>query len=127
MNEVIQNNIKNSDLACDVNIIIDFIDKVAESDLDSIDSLLSAGLLELGIGFGSAHGIDFISASLLDFGETPNFIHLRKCINGVLNNYKSIIKQVSYHKSEFTQAHFDFISEKKIELETVLKETKSVF
>lgn len=127
MNEEIQNNIKDSDLANDVNLRIDFIDKVVESDLDSIDSLLSAGLLELGLGFGSAHGINFIAASLLDFGETPNFRQLRKSVNEILNNYKSIVKKVSYHKSEYTQAHFDFISEKKIELETVLKETKNVF
>ena len=127
MNEIIQNNIKDSDLAYDVKLRIDFVDKVAESDLDSIDSLLSAGLMKLGVGFGSAQGVDFISAALLDFGETPKFPNLRKCVNEVLISYESIIKQITYNKFEFTQANFDFISEKKIELETVLNETKFVF
>lgn len=127
MNEIIQNNIKDSDLAYDVKLRIDFIEQVTESDLDSIDSLLSSKLMKLGVGFGSAHGIDFISAALLDFGESPNFSDLRKSVNQVLTTYESIIKQITFNKSEFTQASFDFITEKKIEFEAILNETKSVF
>ena len=127
MNEIIQNNITDSDLAYDVKLRIDFIEQVTESDLDSIDTLLSTHLMKLGIGFGSAHGVDFISAALLDFGESPDFNDLRKCVNEVLTPYESIINQITFNKSEFTQASFDFITEKKIEFETILNETKSVF
>ncbi|WP_124980494.1 hypothetical protein [Nonlabens xiamenensis] len=127
MNEIIQNNIKFSDLAYDVKLRIDFLEQVTESDLDAIDSELSTGLMKLGIGFDSAHGINFISAALLDFGESPKFSDLRKCVNEVLTTYESIIKQITFNKSEFTQASFDFITEKKIEFEKILKETKSVF
>ncbi|MFN5416784.1 MAG: hypothetical protein ACK5B9_06975 [Flavobacteriia bacterium] len=127
MNEIIQNNIKDSDLAYDVKLRIDFVEQVTESDLDSIDSLLSSGLMKLGIGFGSAHGIDFISAALLDFGKTPKFFNLRECVNEVLITYESIIKLITYKKSECTQASFDFIAQKKNELETVLNQTKLVF
>lgn len=127
MNEKIQNNITNSDLAYDVTLRIDFVETVSASDLDSIDSQLSAGLMELGIGFGSAQGVDFISAALLDFGDAPTFTDLRNCVNEVLSSYAFIIKLISYNKSEFTQANFNFISEKNEELETVLKNAKFVF
>jgi hypothetical protein len=127
MNEIIQNNINNSDLAYDVKLRIDFIEQVTENELDSIDSLLSSRLMKLGIGFGSAHGVDFISAALLDFGETPQFIDLKECVTEVLTTYESIIKRVTYNKSEFTQASFNFITEKKVEFETVLNKTKLAF
>jgi hypothetical protein len=127
MNEITQNNIKDSDLAYDIKLRIDFIEPITESDLVSVDSLISSRLMGLGIGFASAQGVDFISASLLDFGETPKFYEVRKCLNEVLATYQSVIKQISYSKSEFTQAHFDFIAEKIVGLETVANEIKFVF
>ena len=127
MNEEIQNTIKDADLASDVKLRIDFIDQVRDSDLKSIDSLLSEALFDLGLGLGAAHGTHFIEASLLDFGETPNFLQLRDSVNKIVNNFQSIITKVSYHKTEYTQAHFDFVSEKKMEFEAVLEATKNVF
>lgn len=127
MNEIIQNNIKDSDLAYDVSLRIDFTKQVTQNDLDSIDLLLSSRLIKLGIGFGAAFGVDFISAAILDFGQSPKFTDLRECVNEALTDFKSIIKQITYDKSEYIQANFDFIVEKKIELETVLNQTKLVF
>ena len=99
MDEIIQNNIKDSDLAYDVKLRIDFIPQVTDDKLDSIDDLLSSHLLKIGIGFHSARGRDFIEAALLDFGKTPEFHDLRKCVSEILMPYEDIIKKVSYDKN----------------------------
>lgn len=127
MKEKIQTNITDSDWACDLKLRIDFVEQITERELESVDSSLDASLMNLGIGFGSARGVDFIEAALLDFGETPNFNELRNCVNETLVGYESIITFISYKKSEFTQASFDFIAEKKLELEVVLNQIKVVF
>lgn len=127
MHEVIQANITQSDLAYDVKLRIDLTEQITEDDLDSIDSELSSQLMTLGIGLATAHGEGFISVSLLDFGETPTFAALRTCVKEALSSYQSLIKQITYNKSEFTQASFDFIAEKMVEFEAVLNEAKIVF
>ena len=101
MKELIQNNITPKDLAHNVKLRIEFVKGISEHNLLNIESKLSDKVLkEAKVGFGSAIGIDFIEAAILNFGNKSKFELLKKCINDVLIPNQELIEQISYRKSE---------------------------
>lgn len=127
MKEIIQNNINFFDSAYDIQLRVDFNNGITEVEIDEISSKLDSELFELGIGFGSSQGINFISAALLDFGKTPTFIDLRRLMSQILSSYNFKIDTVSFSKAEYLQTHFQFIAKLENELEEVHKMAIEVF
>ncbi len=124
----IQNNIKNSDFAHDISLRIDFIKEINQPLLELIISKIDESLLKnIGVCFGASWGSDFVTGFLPDFGSKSSFSDLKDCIHEVLNPFDKYVKIVFFTKTEYTQANFNFISKKEIELETILKQSRTVF
>ncbi|MCG8577827.1 MAG: hypothetical protein MI810_23315 [Flavobacteriales bacterium] len=127
MKQIIQNNIHSTDSAYDIQLRINLKKTVTNEQLNSIESELDSALMNLGIGFASAMGDDFISASLLDFGSSPTFDDLRLILDKTLTQHLSLVHSVSYSKSEYLQTHYDFVAKTDQPFEQCYKAFKEAF
>ncbi|MGJ8660295.1 MAG: hypothetical protein ACSHWV_10630 [Cellulophaga fucicola] len=127
MKTKIQNNITENDSAYQISLTIKFNSNVSESIIDEIDTKLNESLLRLGIGFGSAHGIDFLKASLLDFGHNPSFKDAKETINISIEGYLNYIEIIEFNKSEFLISEIDFIGKEIGDFEKTTKELKRLY